>query len=129
MLISSFNPLSLLRVRLINPYIRVGLLYSQDMLWWLRKGQVAGWLHADAIHPHHSQVDDKLIKHAKVRNLMVNTWTVNDPMRISSLCSLGVTAIIGDDPQVLLDHRIPAAEDEWREAQHYDSKIQTYNLE
>jgi glycerophosphoryl diester phosphodiesterase len=128
-IISSFNPMSLLRVRLIDPYIRVGLLYSEDMRWWLRNGQLAGWLHVDAIHPHHSQVNEKLIKRALVRNLMVNTWTVNDPMRISSLCSLGVTAIIGDDPEVLLAYRTHTVEEPWRGAHQHDSKIQTYNLE
>jgi glycerophosphoryl diester phosphodiesterase len=130
-LISSFNPLSLLRVRLIDPNVRMGLLYSDDMPWWMQKGHLAGWLHVDAIHPHYSRVDEKLIKSAKVRNLMVNTWTVNDPMRISSLCSLGVTAIIGDDPTVLLAYRTHSVGDEWRGASDHDhdSKIQTYNLE
>ena len=126
-LISSFNPMSLLRVRFLAPDIRVGLLYSPDMPWYLRDGILAGWLHVDAIHPYYEQVNEQLIKRSKVKNLMVNTWTVNDGMRISSLCSLGVTAIIGDDPELLLAHRA-GVRDEWR-VRPDDSKIQTYNLE
>ncbi len=127
-LLSSFNPMALLRVRFLAPDIRVGLLYYQEMSWWLRHGLLAGWLHVDAIHPHYPQVDKNLIQRAKVRNLMVNTWTVNDGMRISSLCSLGITAIIGDDPEVLLAHRTFSAEAETGVV-YGDSKIQTYNLE
>jgi glycerophosphoryl diester phosphodiesterase len=104
-LISSFNPMSLLRVRLLAPDIRLGLLYDQDMPWYLRDGMLAGWLHVDAIHPYYEQINEQLIKRSKVKNLMVNTWTVNDGMRISSLCAMGVTAIIGDDPKLLLAHR------------------------
>jgi glycerophosphoryl diester phosphodiesterase len=104
-LISSFNPMSLLRVRFLAPDIRVGLLYYHEMPWYLRNGSLAGWLHVDAIHPYYEQVNENLIKRAKVKNLMVNTWTVNDGMRISSLCSWGITAIIGDDPELLLAHR------------------------
>ena len=35
---------------------------------------------------------------------MLNTWTVNDPMRITSLHDAGVTAIMGDNPATLLAH-------------------------
>jgi glycerophosphoryl diester phosphodiesterase len=125
-LISSFNPVSLLRVRFLAPDMRVGLLYYPEMRWWLQQGLLAGWLHVDAIHPHHPQVDERLLKRAKVRNLMVNTWTLNDGMRISSLCSLGITAIIGDDPEVLLAHRTPVAES--MGVIPDDSKIQTHHL-
>jgi glycerophosphoryl diester phosphodiesterase len=120
-LISSFNPMSLLRVRFLAPDIRVGLLYYDDMRWWLRNGMLAGWLHVDAIHPYHPQVSPQLISWAKVRNLMVNTWTVNEAMRISSLHAMGITAIIGDDPEVLKGSLV---RDDWREKVD-DSKVQT----
>ena len=98
--------MSLLRVRFFAPDIRVGLLYDHEMPWYLRDGLLAGWLHVDAIHPYYEQVNEPLIKRSKVKNLMVNTWTVNDGMIISSLCLMGVTAIIGDDPELLLAHRV-----------------------
>jgi glycerophosphoryl diester phosphodiesterase len=120
-LISSFNPMSLLRVRFLAPDIRVGLLYYHEMRWWLKNGMLAGWLHVDAIHPYHPQVNPQLIKRAKVRNLMVNTWTVNEPMRISSLHDMGITAIIGDDPEVL---KSTLVRDDWRGTAN-DSKVQT----
>ena len=101
-LVSSFNPVSLLKVRLLAPELRTGLLYSKEVPRWLRSGGLAGWLHADALHPHESLVDAALMARVGARGLMVNTWTVNDPMRITSLHALKVTAIMGDDPATLL---------------------------
>jgi glycerophosphoryl diester phosphodiesterase len=101
-IVSSFNPVSVLRVRLLDPGIRTGLLYSPDMPGFLRTGGLAGWLHVDALHPYFEQITPKMLSKAQKRGLMVNTWTVNDEMRISSLSSLGVDAIIGDSPTQLL---------------------------
>ena len=100
-LVSSFNPASLLKVRFFSPRLRVGLLYAPDVPWPLRRPWLAAWLHVDALHPHESQVTPKLLKRAHKRGLAVNTWTVNDDKRITSLRNLGVDAIIGDDPVAL----------------------------
>jgi glycerophosphoryl diester phosphodiesterase len=104
-MISSFNPLSLFRVRLLDPSIRTGLLYSPDMGWWGKDARFAGWLHVDALHPYFETVTPQMLSNAHRRGLAVNTWTVNDEMRISSLCSSGVDAIIGDSPARLLSGR------------------------
>ena len=101
-LLSSFNPLSLLKLRVLSPRLRTGLLYAPDLPRLLRSPWLAGWLHSDALHPHESQVTSALVKRAHTRGLMVNTWTVNGDKRITSLLKLGVDAIIGDDPVVLL---------------------------
>jgi glycerophosphoryl diester phosphodiesterase len=101
-IISSFNPISLLRVRLLEPTIRTGLLYSPDMPWWGKNALLAGWLHVDALHPYFEQITPEMLRKAQKRDLMVNTWTVNDEMRISSLSSWGVDAMIGDSPRSLL---------------------------
>ncbi len=100
---SSFNPMSILHMRLLSQRARVGLLYSPDMPALLRNGFLAPWFHVDALHPHESQVTPELLKRAKAKNLAINTWTVNEPMRITSLYRSGVNAIIGDDPAVLLE--------------------------
>ena len=102
-LVSSFNPASLLKLRLAAPRLRVGLLYAPDLPPLLRTPWLAGWLHVDALHPHESQVTPALLARARARGLGVNTWTVNDPKRITSLLLLGADAIIGDDPSVLLE--------------------------
>jgi glycerophosphoryl diester phosphodiesterase len=105
MIVSSFNPVSLLRVRLLDPQVRTGLLYSADMPWWGQSALLAGWLHTDAVHPNHGGVTPEMLNRLHKRGLAVNTWTVNDEMRISSLYSWGVDAIIGDSPTRLLSGR------------------------
>lgn len=100
-IVSSFNPVSLLRVRLRAPVLRIGLLYAPDLPRYLRSGWLASWLHADALHPHESQVTPRMVLRAHARGLKLNTWTVNDLKRISSLHDMGVDAIMGDDPEVL----------------------------
>jgi len=100
-LVSSFNPLSLARVRLLAPELRTALLYHPEAPVWLRSGALAGWLHVDAIHPHHSQVTAGLVVRAHGRGLAVNTWTVNDAREVRRLLALRVDAIMGDDPAAL----------------------------
>lgn len=106
-LYSSFNPFSLLWARLFDPKARVAFLFMDhpEVPKLLRSYFIAGWLHVDALHPYEAQVDEKLVRFARLRGLNVNTWTVNDPMRISSLMALGVDAIIGDEPATLLQAR------------------------
>ncbi len=100
-LISSFNPFSLLRVRLIAPELRTALLYAPDSPRWLRNGTLAGWLHVDAVHPQHTQVNEALMAWARRRHLGVNTWTVNDAAEVKRLLALGVNGITADDPEAL----------------------------
>jgi glycerophosphoryl diester phosphodiesterase len=97
-LISSFNPLSLIKVRLKAPGLYTALLFAPDMPWWLASGWLAGWLHVDAIHPYHQQLSSAMVRHAKRRALMVNTWTVNEDFDVFRVHKLGVDGIIADDP-------------------------------
>jgi glycerophosphoryl diester phosphodiesterase len=101
LVVSSFNPLSLLKLRLYAPHVRTALLFTPELPPLLRTGGLAPWLHVDALHPHFSQVDAKLMAKARARGLMVNVWTVNDPQEVARLAALGVDGIIADDPDSL----------------------------
>jgi len=100
-LISSFSPRSLRRVRRLNRRIPLGLLYSRPapavlpaLLHWLR-------LSYDALHPHHSLVDARAIARARERGQRVNVWTVNDAREMRRMCDLGMDGIITNYPDVL----------------------------
>ena len=56
-----------------------------------------------ALHPHFSLVDAALMAQARAQGWRVNVWTVNDPAQAARLRDLGVNALIGDLPQVLLE--------------------------
>jgi glycerophosphoryl diester phosphodiesterase len=99
-IVSSFNPIALARFRLAAPELRTGYLWTDDPLVPrpLRSSWPAGWLHVDALHPHHALVDEALLARAARRGLAVNVWTVNAHDDILRLGRLGVSAIMADDP-------------------------------
>ncbi len=106
-LVSSFNPLSLMRLRLRAPGVRAALLYSPDGPGWLKSNRAARLfarlLHLDALHPHFSLVDAALARWAARRGAMLNTWTVNDPEEVERLTRLNVNGLMADDPKALKD--------------------------
>ncbi len=103
-LVSSFDPLALARVRLSAPKLRTALLTTPDAPRGLRSGRAARWLHVDALHPENRQANAPLLARCRDRGLPVHVWTVNDPGRMEELARAGVGGLIGDDPSVLARH-------------------------
>jgi len=105
-IVSSFNPVSLARVKWADRRLETGLLYAPNMTqWYLKDGISASLLWVSAIHPHHSQVTVELVKNAHARGWKVNTWTVNDFETARRLLEIGVDGLIGDYPEILLEAR------------------------
>ena len=106
-LVSSFNPLSLVRLRLYAPELRAALLVSPDGPRWLRTNRAARgfvrFLHLDALHPHFSLVDAPLTRWAARRGVMLNVWTVNNAAEVTRLTKLNVNGLMADDPAALKD--------------------------
>ncbi|MEP6987414.1 MAG: glycerophosphodiester phosphodiesterase family protein, partial [Chloroflexota bacterium] len=98
-IISSFNPLALKRYRAIQPEVPIGYLYSPDYNF---SSQMEGFPH-EARHPQDQMIDAAYMDWAKQHNFRVNTWTVNDPVRATTLHKLGVDAIITDKPDVIIE--------------------------
>jgi len=90
-IVSSFNPLTLWAVKLVNPGIRTGfILETMDYF------SMINWIHPDFLHPTAELVNDNLLKYARDRNLGFNVWTVNNKHSIQRLLDLGVDGIITD---------------------------------
>ena len=106
-LVSSFNPLSLVRLRFRAPELRSALLYSPDGPRWLRTNRAAHvfahLLHPDALHPHFSLVDAELASWARRRGLPLNAWTVNAAADVKRLAHLDVNGLMADNPKLLKD--------------------------
>lgn len=106
-IVSSFNPLLLFAARQHAPEVERGLLVHRTY----RAGPLNAvplamrWTGSVALHPHHSLVDAPLMALARRSGWRVNTWTVNDPGEVRRLTALGVDALIGDLPDVLLEAR------------------------
>lgn len=99
-LISSFNPIALFRVRKIDPDIMCGLLIKPSEPVWLRKLLQLVVSH-DTIHPSHHLVDAGFVSRSVRSNKLIYSWTVNETEEIIDLLDLGVNGIITDDPQLV----------------------------
>jgi len=99
-IISSFNPFSLWRIRRTNPRITRGLLYAPGLPIYLRRAWSAPFLALDALHPQASMVDAAYMLWAKGKGYHVNVWTVNDLAEMHRLLELGVDVLITDVPDM-----------------------------
>ena len=102
-IVSSFNPFSLLRVRRRAPELRIGLLYAPDLPLYLRRAWFRFVLRPDALHPRYQMVNARYMEWAQKRGCDVNVWTVDDPEDMKRLAGLGVNAIITNRPDVARD--------------------------
>jgi glycerophosphoryl diester phosphodiesterase len=99
--ISSFNPLALWRVRRLSPSLPVGMLYSDGLPFFLRRPWLRYLVRPDALHPEWPLVDAEYIRWARDRGFRVHTWTVDDPDRMWQLVQAGVDLIITNRPDQL----------------------------
>ncbi|HTP07222.1 MAG TPA: glycerophosphodiester phosphodiesterase family protein [Anaerolineae bacterium] len=101
-ILSSFNPLALRRVKQIDSRLACGLLVAPDLPFYLRDAWLAPLIpHLNARHPHHSQVDRAVVERFHAQGLIVNVWTVNQGSVVRAMVKAGVDGIIGDDPVMI----------------------------
>lgn len=97
LLISSFNPMALRRIRpLLPPSTPMGHLRHQPMLHFKHR-----WVPAEADHPHHKLVNKAYMAWAREKGLLVNVWTVDEVDEAKRLFALGITAVITNTPSTL----------------------------
>lgn len=99
-LVSSFDEPTLLRLRTVAPDLATALLVvhpaAGDLERCVRNGFVA-------LHPHHSAVDAALVTAAHRLGLAINTWTVDEPERMTELAALNIDGICTNVPDVLIE--------------------------
>jgi glycerophosphoryl diester phosphodiesterase len=100
-IVSSFNPFALWRARKRNPAIQLGLLYSDDMSFLLRRPRLRHWLRPQALHPHYSLVDGDYVQWATRKGYRTHTWTVDEPKDMRRIIAAGVDIIITNRPDLL----------------------------
>lgn len=100
-IISSFNPLSLARVRMLSPRLVRGLLYDPTLPVFLRRAWLRPLAAPQALHPYHGMIDAAYMDWARRKRYLVNTWTVDAPQNARRLRSLGVNAVITNQPDII----------------------------
>lgn len=101
-IVSSFNPPSLIKMRALAPTIQLGLLYYLPLPTFLRDAWFSPIINPEAIHPYHRLVDANLMAWANAHDCPVNTWTVNDVAEAQRLAALGVNVIMSDVPDQIM---------------------------
>lgn len=101
-IVSSFNPISLVKMRWADPMVELGLLLEEDLPPHLRFAWFTPILQPQALHPEAAMVDAAFMEWARARTCAVNVWTVNNVDEARRLVSLGVDALITDVPDVLI---------------------------
>ncbi|GAB4570549.1 MAG: glycerophosphodiester phosphodiesterase [Anaerolineae bacterium] len=102
-LISSFNPIRLHRMRRVAPHLPLGFLHDWDTpvhLRWLARLLLTG-VRPEADHPHLSHVTRGYVAQARRRKQRVHVWVVNDPAEMRRMIEAGVDLIMTDRPDVL----------------------------
>ena len=100
-IVSSFNPITLIKMRHLDPAIALGMLYDGEMPPFFRPVWAGPPISPQAQHPHHGLVDEAYMAWARKIGAQVNTWTVNEPTEARRLADLGVDTLITDVPDVL----------------------------
>ena len=100
--LSSFNPLCLARVRLLAPRSRVGLLFESGQPPVLRSGRLAPLLATSSIHPEHGLCSKERVGRWHRQGLQVLTWTVDAPADVERCCRAGVDGLITNRPAATL---------------------------
>jgi glycerophosphoryl diester phosphodiesterase len=100
-LLSSFNPLCLLRARASAPEILRALLFESEQRWALRSALAAPALGVAALHPEHVLAMPDRVARWRKRGYSVACWTVDDPDRAAALVESGVSGLITNRPAML----------------------------
>lgn len=101
-IVSSFNPIALWRLRRLETRIAVGLLYAPNLPIFLARAWLRPVVRPQALHPEQTLVDASYLAWARRLGYAVNVWTVNEEAGMRRLIDLHVTAIITDYPDRLV---------------------------
>lgn len=101
-IVSSFNPISLIKIRYLEPKVQLGLLYYLPLPNWLRNAWFTPIMQPEALHPHFSLINEAHMQWAHEKGCAVNSWTINDVDEAKRLAGLGVNVIMSDVPDQIM---------------------------
>jgi glycerophosphoryl diester phosphodiesterase len=101
LLISSFNPFALWRMRRLAPGLSLALLYAEDQRVYLRNRWFAFLSHPDALNPSFRIAIQEHVRWARSKGYRLYVWTVDEEPEMRRLIALGVDGIITNKPDLL----------------------------
>jgi len=109
-MVSSFNPMILLRIRTLDPSIKIGLNFLDDGWHWLRKLWYLPLSYPYSVHPTPFLIDDYVLNLVREQKALLIPWMVNEKSQMLKLFEQGVDGIISDYPSLLKNEY-----NKWRE--------------
>jgi len=97
-LLSSFNPIALIKAHRAGPEIRRAALIGGGPKYV--RGLIEAFTDYTSVHPEVSLVNQGTVKNYHAAGLKVNVWTVNDQADMMELLSIGVDGLITDAPDI-----------------------------
>ena len=98
--VSSFNPKSLKRIKDYDGNISVGLLHFPLIPWKGYLNHFYKKLLPDVFHPYHKSINDDYISFAKEKGCRVITWTLKEQKDMQTVIKAGVDGVITDYPDL-----------------------------
>jgi len=94
-IVSSFNPLMLMKLKNIKPNVRLAVLFEDHTFYedWTLIMQAVG---AEIIHPQSEGLTKEQVLEMKSYDYEVNVWTVNERDRANELFNWGVDGVFTD---------------------------------
>jgi glycerophosphoryl diester phosphodiesterase len=97
-LVSSFDPWALVQLHGLVPDLATALLFHAGEPMPARRGWIAPWIGASAMHPEHVLCTAATVGAWRRAGYAVNVWTVDDPARLRQLAAMGVDGVFANDP-------------------------------
>jgi glycerophosphoryl diester phosphodiesterase len=101
LLVSSFNPFALWRMRRLAPDLSLALLYAENLRIHLRNRWFAFLSRPDALNPSYRMATPEHMRWAKSKGYRLYVWTVDEEPEMHRLIDLGVDGIITNRPDLL----------------------------
>jgi len=102
-IVSSFDPWALVQMHTAAPEVATAFLFHAGEVALARTGWLGPWIGAAALHPEHVLCDARSVGAWRRSGFVVNVWTVDDPLRLQELASLGVDGVFANDPAAAID--------------------------
>ena len=97
---SSFNHVTLLKLRKIAPSVDVGALVLEDGMVRVRPGDYCRESGFQAWHPSFVSLNDENVANCKAAGIAVNVWTVNDMAALERLHAWNCEGVITNFPGI-----------------------------